>query len=240
MPRFFVDNIQGSTHTITGNDARHISKSLRMKVGESITLCNKQGTDYDCTISEFVEDSVVVHIENQTKCISEPNTIVTLYQGIPKGEKMDLIVQKSVELGINKIVPVIMSRCISRPDQKSSRKKVDRWQKIAEEAAKQSRRGIIPKVCEPIELDYAINDAKSSDIVLAFYESGGDKLKNLVGQNAKSVSIFIGPEGGFEEHEINSILNSGGVCATLGNRILRTETAPLAAISIIMHITGNI
>lgn len=240
MPRFFVDNIVESTYTIVGNDAHHISKSLRMKVGEGLTLCDKNGIDYACTIKEFLEDSVIVFVNDKSRCESEPSVKVTLYQGLPKGEKMDLIVQKAVELGVDRIVPVMMSRCVSKPDAKSARKKVERWQKISQEAAKQSRRGIIPKISELISLETAISDACKSDRTLVFYECGGEKINNLISHDTKSISIFVGPEGGFEENEILSITNAGGFSATLGPRILRTETAPLAALAIIMHVTNNI
>jgi len=159
---------------------------------------------------------------------------------LPKGDKMEYIIQKSVELGVTKIVPVISARCISRPDEKSLNKKQIRWQKIAKEAAQQSRRGIIPTVEKAISFKQAVAELESENTGnIIFYECGGKSVKELLTDTPENINIFIGSEGGFEPQEVELIEQKGGHSATLGKRILRAETAPLAALSIIMFQTGN-
>lgn len=239
MPRFFVAPFFGDETTIAGEDGRHIARSLRMKMGEPLTLCDGQGTDYQCEITGFSGDEVFVRVLERIASHSEPSVKVTVYQGIPKGDKMDSIVQKAVELGAAEIVPVYMRRCVSRPDEKSAAKKAARWQKIAEEAAKQSGRGCLPQVLLPMEFSKAAKRASENGPVLLFYEGGGKPLSEAVSSGWKSVSFFIGPEGGVDEEEVRILMEEGACKATLGPRILRTETAPLAALTAIMLLTGN-
>ena len=238
MPKFFVEYINGENHLIIGEDAKHIIKSLRMRVGDDIIICDTLGYDYSCKIYDIGENLVSLKILSRKKCESEPSIKVTLYQGLPKGEKMDLIVQKSVELGVFRIVPVMMTRCISMPSSKSLEKKIIRWNKIAESAAKQSGRGIIPSVENMIKLNEALNFFGKDEKVIFFYEGGGESLGKLVKSSENKISIFIGPEGGFSLEEVE-FLKSIGTASTLGKRILRTETAPIAALSAIMYVTGN-
>lgn len=239
MPWFFENDVQGDLHIITGENARHIIKSLRMTVGEELTICDNSKMEYSCTISNITADSVCVAIDEKKLCENEPTAQVYLFQALTKGDKMDYIVQKAVELGVTTIVPVLTNRCVSRPDQKACIKKLARWQKIAFEAAKQSRRGIVPTVEKVINLKEATEICKKLESSVVFYECGGKDTGQIIKSQAKSIGIFIGPEGGFEETEI-ALLNQNGVqCGTLGKRILRAETAPLAALSIIMYITGN-
>ena len=236
MPWFFIDEeIKTDRYVIDGENARHISKSLRMKTGESLTLLTPLKIQHDCEIKSITAESVEVGILDTKPCENEPETEVVLYQALPKGDKMELIIQKCVELGITRIVPVISARCISRPDKKSLEKKRVRWQKIAKEAASQSRRGIIPEVCGELSFKEAIEDCKSNDINILFYELGGKSIKTILNGKPKSVGFFIGSEGGFEESEVKSALENGIETATLGKRILRAETAPIAALSIIMY-----
>lgn len=239
MQKFFVDEISGKFYTILGEDAVHISKSLRSKVGDIIILCDKNGIDYKCKIQSISKDSVDVNVIDSSLCKSEPNVLVTLYQAVPKSDKMDFIVKKCVELGIHEIVPVITKRCIPNFDNKSFEKKRLRLQKISLEAAKQSKRGKVPKVSDLLSLDDALKQIAYFDISLLFYEGGGDSIKNLISSTYSKIAIFIGPEGGFEEAEVKSIIDSGAKLSSLGPRILRTETASLAALSIIMFQTGN-
>ena len=240
MAWFFTETEIGSdNYIITGENARHIAKSLRMKAGEALTLVTPQREQLDCTISAVTSDSVEVSIDSRKPCENEPDVEITLYQALPKGDKMEYIVQKCVELGISRIVPLISARCISRPDAKSLAKKQARWQKIAREAAQQSRRGIIPTVCETVTFKQAVADCAENEQNIIFYELGGESVKKLIGKKPRSIGIFIGSEGGFEQAEVDSVLKSGGSAATLGKRILRAETAPLAALSIIMYETGN-
>ena len=240
MPRFFVSPFSGDETTVSGKDGRHIARSLRMKPGEALTLCDGEGMDYRCEISGFSGDEVLVRVLERIPSHSEPSIKVTVYQGIPKGDKMDAIVQKAVELGATEIVPVYMRRCVSRPDEKSAAKKAARWQKIADEAAKQSGRGTLPQVLPPMGFSKAAQRAAENGPVLLFYEGGGKPLSGVVSRDWKTVSFFIGPEGGVDEAEVQMLTENGACKATLGPRILRTETAPLAALTAIMLLTGNL
>ncbi len=238
MAWFFSDMVTTPVHTISGEDAQHIIKSLRMKIGEELSICDKNILQYDCVISNISGNTVEVEIIDSYPCKNEPHTKVTLYQALAKGDKMDFIIQKSVELGVTEIVPIITARCVSRPDDKSMKKKIERWNKIALQAAMQSRRGIVPAVKPLMKLDEAAKAAGKSAIVC--YELGGRPLGELTQNRTSEISLFIGSEGGFDISEIQTITSAGGSAATLGNRILRAETAPLAALSVIMYLTGNL
>lgn len=239
MPRFFIDYVPEEHAVITGDDARHIARSLRMQPGEGLILCDSIGTDYNCEIERVAEDGVQVRVLDFCKTVAEPSVKVTVYQGLPKADKMDSIVQKAVETGAVRIVPVMTGRCVSRPDDKSAAKKIARWQKIAEEAAKQSGRGVIPQVAPLTGFQAAVREAAQSGEMILFYEGGGRSIAELVSPGSKSLSIFIGPEGGFEQAEVDLVLQNGGQAGTLGPRILRTETAPIAALAAIMLASGN-
>ncbi len=239
MAWFFTEHIDGKTHSITGEDARHIAKSLRMARGEELTLCDRQGVEHRCVIKEINPDGVEVQVLEKFPCQNEPGVKITLYQALPKGDKMDFIVQKAVELGVYRIVPVISSRCVSRPDEKALTKKVQRWQKIAAQAAQQSHRGIIPEVVGSLSFKEAVTDAKTSGRSVIFYECGGQPVREIVREQEETLAVFIGSEGGFAASEVQQVLDAGGKAATLGKRILRAETAPLAALSVLMYITGN-
>ena len=240
MSLFFTENIiNGNNHIIIGEDAKHISKVLRMRQGEELVIIDNNRTQHECRISDITSDSVAVEIISTKPCENEPIVEVTLYQALPKSDKMDFIIQKCVELGITKIVHVISSRCISRPDSKSLAKKQERWQKIALQAAMQSRRGIIPKVCECVSFEKAAELTQANEKTIIFYELGGEHIGNIIPNTPKNIGMFIGSEGGFEQSEVDLIINNGGSAATLGKRILRAETAPLAALSVIMYQTGN-
>lgn len=236
MIRFFIENISDNNYTLTGEDAHHAIKSLRVKIGENIILCDKNSFEHICKVEKISKDEVLLSAIKSQKNTSESNIKITLYQALPKNDKMDLVVQKSVELGVFKIVPIETSRCISKPSEKSISKKIERWQKIAKEAAKQSGRGIIPNISSPLKLDEAISKIKDYDKSLVFYENGGEKIKNSLKTYDKNISIFIGPEGGFETEEIDKLKSFGATISTLGTRILRTETASLAAISVITNL----
>ncbi|HHZ06661.1 MAG TPA: 16S rRNA (uracil(1498)-N(3))-methyltransferase [Clostridiales bacterium] len=239
MAWFFTDRISGDFHTLEGETANHIEKSLRMKVGEALTLCDCNKMQYNCVIEGISPKCVTVRVLQRFPCENEPTVTVTLYQAIPKGDKMDTIVQKAVELGVTEIVPVLSARCVSRPDEKSIKKKILRWQKIALQAAQQSRRGIVPIVKPMLSFNNAVSNSKKNECTIVFYECGGQPIGKVVPPKCRSLSMFIGSEGGFEEVEINQITSNGGKTATLGKRILRAETAPLAALSVIMYVTQN-
>ncbi len=239
MKKLFLDNIDGETVLITGEKANHIGRSLRMKIGDDIFLSCGDGNDYGAVISKMTKDSVELKICYKQANKSEPSVKVTLYQGVPKGDKMEDIIQKTTEIGVSEIQSVLCCRSISRPNEKSAQKKLERYNKIALEAAQQSGRGIIPKINKMTTLAEAIKNDES-ELKIVFYEGGGERLKNIVSPNVKSISIYIGPEGGFEKDEIDLIVSNGGVVATLGERILRTQTAPVVALSSIMLLTNNI
>ena len=240
MPRFFIDYTPevGSEAVIVGADARHIGGALRMTPGESLTLCDGRGTDYACTVTEVEKERVTLSVDAATPSSSEPSLAVTLYMGLPKGDKMELIIQKAVELGVTAIVPVAMSRCIVKLDGKDAAKKQARWQKIAAEAAGQSGRGIIPAVETPILWKTALSRFETERTLLC-YEGGGAPIGQLVTPADTAVSLVVGPEGGFDTAEVEAVLGVGGNIATLGPRILRCETAPLAAIAVLMEKSGN-
>lgn len=240
MAWFFVDEVISDTVEIMGEDAKHISKSLRMTVGENLTLCTLDGRRHECKIKSITADCVFADVLNSTVCEQEPSVKITLFMALTKGDKMDDIVQKSVELGVYEIVPVLTSRCISRPDEKQMKKKVARWQKIAENAARQSRRGIIPNVCDMMTLKEASNKVKLYDKSIVFYECGGEKIRDIVDESVTTLAMFVGSEGGFEEAEIELLKSSGVIPATLGARILRAQTAPIAGITAVMYQTKNL
>lgn len=239
MPRFFSEYPpNGEIITITGDDARHIGRSLRMAVGEKITVCHN-GTDYLCQLEKISDADAVARVISREKS-KEPNINLTLYQALPKLDKLELIVQKAVELGAVRVVPVLTKRCISRPDAGQFEKKLARLNKISLEAAKQSGRGIIPEVSGIIGFEECLEQMRSCDYSVICYEKGGQRLKEQDLEQKKNIGLLVGPEGGFEPYEVQMTENSGAVKVFLGDRILRCETAPLAAIAIIMHLTNNI
>lgn len=238
MPKFFVNETPGETVVITGEDAVHIGRSLRMKVGDEITLSHK-GTDYFGVISKMTSEEVFCEVRYSAPSESEPTVSVTLFQAVPKADKLEFIVQKAVELGAVKIVPVLTARCISRPDKAAFEKKRLRLEKIASEAAKQSGRGIIPEISGIVTIEQAAEQLCENDISIICYEKGGVSFESLDMKSAGSIGVFIGSEGGFESREVQLCSDKGAYAVTLGKRILRCETAPLAALSIIMNLTGN-
>lgn len=240
MPRFFLhDAPMGDSVLLTGDDANHISRSLRMTIGDALTLCDGRGTDYQGEITEITARDVRVRLLSSAPSTGEPDVRVMLFQGLPKGDKMELIVQKSVELGVSEIVPFAAARSISRPDGAAAAKKTIRWQKVADEAAGQSQRGALPAVREPVSFREALQLASACERVFLCYEGGGAALHDLLTRKPASVAVFIGPEGGFAPEEVAAAESAGAVRISLGPRILRTETAPMAALSVIMFATGN-
>lgn len=240
MPRFFVNHTPavGDTAFLEGGDARHVAGALRMTVGETLVLCDGQGTDCGCTILEVEKERVTLRVDTVTPTVAEPTLAVTLYMGLPKGDKMELIIQKCVELGVAAIVPVAMSRSIVKLDGKDAAKKQLRWQKIADEAAGQSGRGILPQVETPLTWKQALARLERENTLLC-YEGGGAPIGTLVSPADRAVSLVIGPEGGFDPSEVAAVTAAGGRIATLGPRILRCETAPIAALAVLMEKSGN-
>ena len=239
--RFYIsqEQILENEITIFGPDVNHIRNVLRLEQGDWVVACDGRGRDYVSRIQSIEKDNVVLLVEKVQQTGTELPTKITLFQGIPKKDKMELIIQKAVELGAHEIVPVMMKRCVVKlSDERKQQKKQERWQSIAEAAAKQCDRGIIPVVHEPVTIEKAFDMAKSLEYNMIPYElqEGIDQSREIVAHacTKKTVGIFIGPEGGFEEKEVEQAVACGVEPITLGKRILRTETAGMALLSIMM------
>ncbi len=240
MHRFYLGDgiISGNRIELVGEDCNHIRNVLRMRIGEKLTVCDGQGLDYICRIVEITGRLVVVETEEKKKSDAELETKLVLFQGLPKKDKMELIVQKAVELGVSEIVPVMMERTIVRlEDPKKEERKLERWRSISEGAAKQSGRGIIPEVSGMVSFKDAIARMKTMDLAIMPYENeegmaGARQLVSLA-HGKKEIGILIGPEGGISDDEAEYARNLGIRTMSLGKRILRTETAGLCTLSIL-------
>ena len=231
MRRFFTDDIAEQSATITGDDAHHISRVLRMKAGDALSLCDGAGHEYDATISSISPDAITCALGERRESAAESPVHVTLFQCLPKTGKMELIVQKCTELGVFAVVPVVSARCVVVPN-KDYDKKRERYNRVALEAAKQSRRGIIPTVLPLIELKKI--DVKAFDLFLVAYEDENNiSLKQALRavKSPQSIALLIGPEGGLEEGEVAQLVKAGAKSVSLGPRILRTETAGMAMLA---------
>jgi len=241
MYRFYVDKSQigDDKVTIEGSDVNHIKNVLRLEKGDWIIACDGDGNDYISRISELSQQCIEAVIEKVQETDSELGCHMVLFQGLPKKEKMEFIIQKAVELGVSEVVPVMTKRCVVKiGDEKKAKKKQERWQTIAEAAAKQSGRGIIPKVHEPVSLKNAFDIASSLEYNMIPYElqDGMEESRKIVAEacTKSSAGIFIGPEGGFEKEEVDEAVSRGIHPISLGKRILRTETAGMSLLSIMM------
>ena len=240
MYRFYVskEQIAADKIYIEGTDVNHIKNVLRLEKGDWIIACDKEGTDYISRINTLSSEQILLDVEKVQDSDTELPCKIVLFQGIPKKDKMEFIIQKAVELGVSEIVPVAMKRCVVKLDDKKSDKKAKRWQAIAEAAAKQSGRGIIPKVANPVSIKEAFDIAGSLEYNMIPYElqDGIEESRKIVKESCtkKSVGIFIGPEGGFEKEEVEEAISKGIKPISLGKRILRTETAGMAIVSIMM------
>ena len=246
MYQFFVEptqiNVTDKSVIIIGNDVNHIKNVLRMRPGEEISVSNGQdGKEYRCGIRAYEEDKVICELYFIKEDDVELPVKVYLFQGLPKGDKMEFIIQKAVELGVCGIIPVSTKRCVVKLDAGKAAAKTQRWQKIAEAAAKQSRRSVIPEVSEVMDLKQAIELASAMDVRLIPYElaEGMEKTRELIEglENGQRVAVFIGPEGGFEAQEIQAAVEKGIRPITLGRRILRTETAGMTVLAWIGYVT---
>ena len=243
MPKFFVDKSQIFEDIIilSGENAHHISRSLRMASGEKITVSDMQGFDYDCVLETFTDNTVNAKIINKYLSKSEPEIKVHLYQALPKGDKLDFIIQKSVECGVYDITPFESTNCVVKIKNEAESKKNERRNKISLEAAKQSGRAIIPKVNPSISFDAMLTNALKSDVVLFCYEGANTLplarvLKSIrANNNLKDVSIVIGSEGGFTLSEVEKAEKCGFIKIGLGKRILRAETAAVMALSCLVY-----
>ncbi len=245
MYHFFVEEsqISGEKIRIIGSDVNHIKNVLRMKNGEKILVSNKKDKDYLCEIDEIMEDEVSASIISVDEEGTELPAKIFLFQGLPKSDKMELIIQKAVELGVYEIIPVATKRAVVKLDAKKEASKLKRWQAIAESAAKQSKRIIIPEVKNVMSFKEALEYARDFEYNLLPYENskGIQYTREVVSelQSGCNIGVFIGPEGGFEESEVDLGLKMGAKPITLGKRILRTETAGLTTLSIIMFQLEN-
>lgn len=238
MPRFFVDasGSVGDIMLVEGDDALHISKSLRMKPGEEVTLCDGRGTDYRCELVKTSGNNAQVRVLEVTQSTSEPSVEITLYASVTKGDKMDIVIQKAVELGVSSIVPVLSERCIYRYDKDSEKNKLARWNKIALEASKQSGRGRIPRVLPIMPYEQALKEGMKADMRLIAHERAAIPIWEVIESGTYLTSaVFTGPEGGFTEKEVMAAEGLGYTPISLGNRILRAETAPLCVLSIMIY-----
>lgn len=242
MARFFVDpqEINPSFMVLTGENAAH-AKVLRLKNGDPVTVCDGDGTDYICTVSDVAPGQISLVVHSADPSSSEAAVKCRIYMALSKGDKFEHVIQKATELGATELICFPSARCVSRPDDKSLVKKLDRWQKIAASAAEQSRRGIIPKVRSLPTYEAALKDAASADLAVCFYENEENLTFRAVIEAApfQTASILTGPEGGFDESEIHKAEAAGLKICTLGSRILRCETAPLCALSALMYAVGE-
>lgn len=242
MTRFFVkpEELHPDFLVLTGENAQH-AKVLRLRCGESVLVCDGQGNECVCTVSDVSPEQISLVVQKRVASESEPCAQVSIYMAFPKGDKLEHVIQKATELGAYEIVAFPSSRCVSRPDEKSLKKKLERWQKIAASAAEQSGRGRIPLVVTVPSYRAALERAVQSDLALLFYENEqSTTLKMALSQGEyRSVSLITGPEGGLEASEVAQAQAAGLKVCTLGKRILRCETAPLCALSAVMYDAGE-
>ena len=240
MQHFFADPscVDGEQIRLAGSDVNHMKNVLRMKPGEEVWVSDGEGMDYFCSVEGYEEKEAVLRVVKKEVSQTELASRLILFQGLPKGDKMEWIVQKAVELGAYSVVPLSTRRCVVKLDNKKAEKKVSRWQQIAESAAKQYQRMLVPEEQSVMTFKEALVYAKELDVLLIPYElaKGMKETKELIRsiEPGKSIGVFIGPEGGFEEQEVADAMEAGAKPITLGHRILRTETAGLAVLSVLM------
>lgn len=242
MARFFVspEEFREDFIVLTGENAAH-AKVLRLKSGEKITVCNGQGSELLCTISDVSNGQISLVVEKRSASETEARINASIYMAFSKGDKFEHVIQKATELGAFEIIAFPSARCVSKPDEKSLKKKLERWQKIAESAAEQSGRGRVPAVLVLNSYFEAIQRAAQSDVSILFYENERTFTlrEALRKKEYQSISLLTGPEGGLEEKEVRMAIEAGVYVCTLGKRILRCETAPLCALSAVMYDSGE-
>lgn len=238
MSKFFVDKSQitDKKAVIIGSDVGHIARVLRMEPGDGLILCDGEGYDYEATITSITKEEIEVEISSSYPCKNEPETEVTLFQGLPKQGKMEWIIEKCTEMGVTTIVPVQMTRSVVKLSSEQAAKKVERWQKTAREAAKQCGRGRVPKVAMPVTLKDLAKGELPEFLLLPYEAEKACPVREaLANSKVKTAGIFIGPEGGFEPEEAELLQSLGAHSVTLGPRILRTETAGLTALTVLLY-----
>ena len=242
MTRFFVTpaELESEDVLLTGDNAAH-AKVLRLKVGEQVLVCDGQGVECLCETMRISSSEVLLHVMDRRESISEAKVRVSIYMAFPKADKLEHVIQKATELGAYEIVTFPSSRCVSKPDDKSLKKKLERWQKIAAAAAEQSGRGMIPQVVVLPSFQEALTRAAEADLPIMFYENEHATTLRMALESGEytTVSLLSGPEGGLEEKEVEQAKNAGLRICTLGSRILRCETAPLCGLSAVMYASGE-
>ena len=242
LTRFFVseEELKGEFLVLTGDNASH-AKVLRLKTGEQVMVCDGKGSECLCTISDISAEQVCLVVDHRRDSVSEPRVKASIYMAFAKGDKLEHVIQKATELGAYEIIAFPSARCVSKPDDKSLSKKLERWQKIAASAAEQSGRGHIPMVSILPSYKAALANAREADIAILFYENErANTLKATLQEKPyASVSLLTGPEGGLTPEEVNMAMDAGLQVCTLGTRILRCETAPLCALSAVMYDSGE-
>ena len=245
MAKFFVnpENVSGDSILIQGVDVNHIKNVLRLPIGKEILINDRQGNDYECIIKEISAEVVTAQIINHLANHTEPDVETVLFQALVKGEKMEFVIQKSIEIGVTKIVPIVTKRCVVKLESENKlNHKIVRWQKIAESAAKQSKRGIVPEIAMPMSFEEALKYASENlaERCIPYENESSNHIKTyLRGLQGRSIGIFIGPEGGFTEEEVASAEKQEVKSITLGRRILRSETAGLVTLANIMYELGD-
>src|SRR6056297_189516 len=248
LHRFFINqsDVKNNKVSITGKDYKHISKALRLESGDKIVACTGDGYDLIVELDEFTSEKVIGNIINREKSKGEPDHNITVAQAIPKKRNMELVVQKTTEIGVKKIIPLKTKRTVVKLKGKKEKKRIGRWQRIAEEAAKQSQRGIIPKIEKIFSIKELKNLKNNYDLVIVLWASEDRKilseiLSDINSRKDKNILLIIGPEGGFSKKEIEIMENElRAQSVTLGSRILRTETAPIVGLSIILYELGDL
>lgn len=242
MTRFFVkpEELEGDTLILTGENAAH-AKVLRLKPGEQVLVCGGQGSECLCAVAQTSAEALTLEVLERRCSDAEPSVRVSIYMAFPKADKLEHVIQKATELGAYEIVAFPSARCVSKPDDKSLRKKAERWQKIAASAAEQSGRGMIPRVVVLPGYAQALERAAQTDLPLIFYENERATTLHMALENSTfaTAALLTGPEGGLEEREVQAAVDAGFRVCTLGKRILRCETAPLCALSAVMYAVGE-
>jgi len=235
MRRFFCDAIAGGSATIAGDDAHHICRVLRMKPGDALSLCDGAGYEYDAVIESVSQDVVVCTLGQRREGGTESAVRITLFQCLPKSGKMETIIQKCTELGVFAIIPVLSARCVVVPDRDFEKKRI-RYNRVALEASKQSHRTRVPEVAQLTKI-YQLNPRAFDLFLVAYEEENTHSLKQVLREAGApaSIALLIGPEGGLEENEVNRLCSLGAVSVSLGNRILRTETAGMAMLAQVLY-----
>lgn len=237
-PRFFTENISDTAAVLSAEDGKHAVQVLRMREGDYAVICDGKGTDYLGRLLS-TGGELCFELLERSQNEAEPDVHIRLFQAMPKSDKMEFIVQKAVECGACEVIPFFSKRCVSRPDKKQMAKKTERYRRIAYEAAKQCGRGIVPVVGDAVEFSTLFDMISPENTGILFYECAELPLRQAVSDLKKNIDIVIGSEGGFEQSEAAALAEHGFIPVSLGKRILRCETAPIAAISVLMNMTGN-